>query len=178
MIEWRQVPGWANYEVSEDGRVRNRAGLELKPWRLRNGRWQLHLRANGKRKAFFTYQLVALAFLGPQPFAGAEVAHRDDDKDNNHRRNLRWSTHRDNCRDRRRNGRAAVGDRNGARLYPERVARGDGVWLSKLTEAVVSEIRAAPKGGMALARQFGVSVTTIKDVRRGKTWQHVKGQRA
>jgi len=170
--EWRAVLGWNGYEVSESGRVRNGSGLIMKPWQLRNGRWQIQLSCDGSSRAFFTYQLVAWAFLGPPPFPGAEVAHRNDNKDNNHWTNLQWSTHRDNCLDRTRNGRAAVGDRNGSRLHPDKLARGEQCAAAKLSEAAVAEIRATVRQTRRLADKHGVSVTTVKDVRRGKTWRH------
>lgn len=170
--EWRPVIGWAGYEVSESGNVRNAGGLILKPWQLRNKRWQIKLSCDGSSRAFLTYQLVAWAFLGPPPFPGAEVAHIDDDVDHNHWTNLRWSSHRDNCLDRSRNGRAATGDRNGARLHPGRLARGERCGGAKLSETAVAEIRATVRQTKRLADKHGVSVTTVKDVRRGKTWQH------
>lgn len=47
---------------------------------------------------------------------------------------------------------------------------------AKLTEAAVLAIIGAPKGhgaNIALAKRFGVSVTTVEQVRSGRTWSHV-----
>lgn len=42
LMEWREIPGWEAYEVSEDGQVR-RDGLLRKPWRIQD-RWDELLR--------------------------------------------------------------------------------------------------------------------------------------
>lgn len=45
------------------------------------------------------HQLVALTFIGPPPFEGAEVCHKDGFHHNNHYSNLRWDTHAANMID-------------------------------------------------------------------------------
>jgi len=42
---------------------------------------------------------VALAFIGPPPFEGAEVCHKDGFHHNNHYSNLRWGTQASNAND-------------------------------------------------------------------------------
>ena len=74
--------------------------------------------------------------------------------------------------------RAATGDRNSARLHPERLARGERVGGAKLTESDVRAIRELrncqqkPLGDIAL--QFGVTLSTVSSVATGKTWKHVQ----
>lgn len=71
---------------------------------------------------------------------------------------------------------AARGERNGARLFPERLARGSRQGLAKLTEADIPGIRiavAAMESKAEIARRYGVSDRTIRDVANGKTWKHV-----
>jgi hypothetical protein len=53
--------------------------------------------------------------------------------------------------------------------------RGDGVGKSKLTARQVVAIRGASGTLRGLAKEFGVSSTTIFFVRSGKTWHHVDG---
>jgi hypothetical protein len=97
----------------------------------------------------------------------------------------------------------ARGDRNGSRLYPERLARGDRHWArtqpekflatrargdkhwtsldperakKKLTSAKICEIkelRAKGVSGPKIAKLFGVEATTIYRIVQGKTWKHV-----
>lgn len=45
---------------------------------------------------------------------------------------------------------------------------------AKLTDAIVSAIKASDKSGPALAREYGVTRATINKVRRGETWRRVQ----
>ena len=70
--------------------------------------------------------------------------------------------------------RVARGDNNGARLYPERLARGEQNGSAKLTAADVLTIRAAV--GMTqqhLCLKYGVSQNQISRILRGKNWTHL-----
>lgn len=73
-------------------------------------------------------------------------------------------------------GRAAKGDRSFARLYPERLPRGENHKGSRLTDAAVRAIRMRrDRGDMirALAKEFGVSDATICRVAKRQLWRHV-----
>lgn len=86
---------------------------------------------------------------------------------------------------RRHPERVARGDRAGGSkmrgelhhsyLKPETVARGEDVGGAKLTTESVLEIRSlrGTASSSVLAKRFGVSRTTIKEVWSGKTWRHV-----
>lgn len=73
--------------------------------------------------------------------------------------------------------RKAKGDSNGARLHPERLARGENHLDHKLTEQNVRDIRRAyadkTEGPAALARKYGVCKATLREVLIRKTWKHV-----
>lgn len=45
---------------------------------------------------------------------------------------------------------------------------------SRLREEQIAEIRNSPLGAVKLSRIYGLSVTTMKDVRSGRYWRHVK----
>jgi DNA-binding transcriptional regulator YiaG len=47
--------------------------------------------------------MVLETFVGPRP-AGMECCHANDTQSDNRLSNLRWDTHKENCRDRARNG--------------------------------------------------------------------------
>lgn len=82
---------------------------------------------------------------------------------------------RGNTEDSTLKGRRMAGERHTSRTRPETRPRGSKHALAKLTEDDVRFIRAAPTGygtGTRLARQFGVSKSTISDVRR-RHWKHV-----
>ena len=44
---------------------------------------------------------------------------------------------------------------------------------AKLTEEQIMEIRASNEQGKALAERYGVAQTTISDIQKGKSWQHL-----
>jgi hypothetical protein len=85
----------------------------------------------------------------------------------------------------RRKPTGAKGDRNGARTHPERryftrhperVPRGEGSGMAKLTEAGVHEIMRLSRLQMRnveIAARVGVSPATVSKVRLGQSWRHV-----
>lgn len=96
---WKPIPGFLDYEVSERGDVR-RGVVQLKPERTQgNGRKRFSLSKGGRLFRMKAHQLVALAFIGPPPFEGAEVCHNDGFHHNNHYSNLRWDTSTGNGND-------------------------------------------------------------------------------
>lgn len=93
---WKTIPGFTAYEVSENGDVRRGENI-LKPERVKgSGRKRVTLSKNGRSYRVFVSRVVAFAFLGPEPFKGAEVCHKDDFFHNNHYSNLRWGSHASN----------------------------------------------------------------------------------
>ena len=118
---WRPVVGWENfYEVSNNGIVRscnrwipgvNRDGTArisrfksrvLKGTPDRNGYLKVNLRDGlGGVKTRLVHCLVAEAFLGSRP-EGLVVCHFPDGSWNNRVSNLRYDTHSENERDKRR----------------------------------------------------------------------------
>ena len=99
MTEWKPVPDFPDYEVSENGDVR-RDGKHLRAERVHgNGRKRFALSKCARQYRFKASQLVALAFIGPSPFDGAEVCHNDGFEHNNHYSNLRWDSRAANAAD-------------------------------------------------------------------------------
>lgn len=97
----------------------------------------------------------------------------------------------ENSRDMVEKGREASGDRNGSRVHPERLVRGEQNWSrlhperrprgerhanAKLTESHVLAIRAlgGTLSGEAIARQFGISGTQVRNILSGTQWRHVQ----
>lgn len=169
-LEWRSVPGFPAYEVSEKGDIRRvhgfrqyHRGYVLNPKRNRFGYLSLHLYRDGQSAELFVHRIVALAFQGPQPSASHEVAHGDGDKVNNHWRNLRWATRSQNCQDKRELGE-----------LPD--IRGEKHPQARLTESVVLAMRARRKDGAffrEIANEFGVPKLTAYDAITGATWGHI-----
>jgi hypothetical protein len=116
--EWRVVPGWPYYEVSDHGRVRSidrvivdRRGRQC---RKRGKILALQIREDGhlnvglsspgrSRRMAKVHALVLEAFVGPCP-RGMECLHRNDVGTDNRLSNLSWGTHTENMQDVVRNG--------------------------------------------------------------------------
>jgi hypothetical protein len=99
--EWRPIPGFPDYSVSNTGRVVSyKAGRsrELRPTLSYNGYPRLELAVGGRRVHRKVHQLVAAAFFGPCP-EGLEVRHLDGVKTNNCAKNLAYGTRSENMRD-------------------------------------------------------------------------------
>jgi len=104
--EWRTIPGYPDYEVSNQGRVRRRtashqlpAGYVLTHVTSRDGYLQVNLWKDGAVGKKMVHRLVLLAFIGACP-EGQESRHfPDPDKSNNRLSNLRYGTPQENYQD-------------------------------------------------------------------------------
>jgi len=167
--EWRSIPSFPAYEISDSGLVRRVAGGKgsrvkqgqafplLSPYTDKDGYARVALREGGRVKDVSISRLILSAFVG-EPFEGAEAAHRNGDPTDNRVANLYWATPVQNAADKREHGTAAKGERHG---------------LSKLTEDDVRAIRSSPAKASDIAPLYGVSRWYINDVRRRRTWAHV-----
>jgi hypothetical protein len=103
------------YEVSSHGRIRSWIRADRQPGRASSprllkgnrqyrGHINVALRVDRRNQYRFVHQLVAWAFIGPQPSATPVVRHIDGDPSNNRVENLRFGTAHDNFVDRYRYG--------------------------------------------------------------------------
>lgn len=168
-LKWRVIPDWEEYEISECGDVRRvksgrgaRSGLILRPWiNPRTGYLQVTLWHRNRRSQQSIHRLVALAFWGAPPSSKHVVAHVDGSRTNNHWRNLRWATQRENMADRIRHGTANCGSRNGQ---------------ARLDETCVLAIRKMGAGLVPkafIADGYGISRQTVDDVLSRRRWKHL-----
>jgi len=158
---WKDVEGYEGlYQISTFGRVKSlqNGGLILKPYSTGQAG---HLTVKFRKKNIKVHRLVAYAFL-PKEAGKDHVNHIDGDKRNNHVSNLEWCTPKEN------RVHAAV---NGLSQSGSRVA------CSKLNELDVKEIRSTYQkgspvfGAKPLARRYGVSDPTIRNIVAGKKWK-------
>jgi hypothetical protein len=170
--EWRAIPGFPGYEVSDLGRVRSwkRFGgfgkLPTEPKPVvgsihKAGYPQVNLTVDGKKRYAFVHRLVLETFVGPCP-VGMECAHLNGVRSDARLSNLEWKTHADNELDKVRHGTVLRGSRHGCAV---------------LDEYAVQALRIAAAAGMShttLAKLFMVDRTTVGLAVSGKTWSHVK----
>ena len=173
----------SGYYIARDGSVyssrRLRADRPLKKMRRgSNGDYPVHgLMVNGKVHTFLLHILVAETFLPPRPSDDHNVRHENGDTNDARADNLLWGTQLQNIHDKWRHGTMATGDRNGLRVHPESVRRGERSASAKLTEAQVTEIRRRLRDGelgYRLADEFGVLKTTISAIKTRRTWTHLE----
>lgn len=166
--EWRAVPSLPDYQVSTLGRVRRaisrtcgKEGKILKP-AIRNGYPAIDVydAATKTKRLRSVHRLIAETFIGPAD--GREVNHIDGVRTNNALSNLEYTDRSGNALHSYQTGlQNAVGERNGQ---------------AKLTEAQVEEILLMPRHRgqpQQIARHYGVSDTTIRDIWYGRVWGHV-----
>jgi hypothetical protein len=166
------VYGAPGYEVSSHGRVRtvdrtvqrDRCAYRLKSKILGGSRNQIgHKKVRlrlptGNWTMRYVHALVLESFVGARP-KGKEAAHRDGIAANNHWRNLRWATPKQNAKDK-----IAHGTNLGREGHPG----------SRLNEVAVKDIRARLKRGetqYAVADIYGVARTTIQAIANGRSWR-------
>jgi hypothetical protein len=175
MEEWRFIPGYGTrYSVSSIGRVRaNHSGIsgrvvilaDFRQCRKKYRRVNLY-DATGKLRQWGVHQLVAIAFLGPVP-DGHEVNHKDTNHANNRLDNLEYVTPRQN-----------IDHAVAAGVMPR--MRGETNGTAKLSDLDAIDIKTCIDIGCPdweLAAVYGVSLTTISLIRRGKAWKHVRAWR-
>ncbi len=134
-------------------------------------------------KLILAHRIVWVLSYGSIPHDGSAhgicVCHKCDNRGCMNPEHLFLGTNADNMRDRDSKGRGKLPCGGGyyARLYPERVPRGETNGMSKLTVAKVIEIRSIHAAGgitlKELGARFGVPFNTVGDIVKRRTWTHV-----
>lgn len=142
----------SDYEITVNGEVVNRHnGRIVKP--QLNGKGYLRVGIGGK--LYFVHRLVAEKYL-PNPTGKPQVNHKDGNKLNNSVNNLEWVTNQENRTHAVING-----------LHPHGECS-----YAKLTQKAVSFIREHTEySAKELSELFNVSVSTIRDARKFKSWK-------
>ncbi len=158
--EFKEIPGFGGaYSITQSGQVRSnprKGRLKeklLNPWPSKDGHMQIDLQRDGKTVKGYVHRLVLETFVGSCP-KGLMGCHNDGVPANNQLGNLRWDTHKSNCRDAVKHGAYHRGEAN---------ARG----RAKLTELDVGWIRYLNAAGVAmkmLAKAYRVSPSNIEHI--------------
>lgn len=169
---WKDVVGLEGcYQVSSLGRVRSCDRVTSHGHKRKGGLLRVHLGRGylrvplcnlGKEFTVSVHKLVAEAFLGDRP-DGWQINHIDGNKANNCFLNLEYVTPQENMDHAVANG----------LLNP---CRGELSGQSVLTSSEVLQIRKLllqKLTSASIARSFGVSRTTIDNIKHGKVWSHI-----
>jgi hypothetical protein len=102
--EWAYIQEYkGKYIISSYGRIINLKNVnngtmkEMKPYKRKNGGFQISLSMNGKMKMHHVHRLLAQAFI-PNPENKPCINHKDGNRNNNHLSNLEWCTYLENNR--------------------------------------------------------------------------------
>ena len=91
---WKTIKDFTNYEINEEGQVRNKKTQKILKPSLSNQYLRINLRKNKKTYQKYIHRLVAENFL--EQLDGFEVNHKDKNKLNNNVNNLEWISHKAN----------------------------------------------------------------------------------
>lgn len=167
-MEWRKIPGFSRYEVSDDGQVRCvvaqrrwKPGLRKSSLTDKGYRRIALISDEGRQTMFRVHRLVALVFLGPPPSPSHQTAHNNGNRSDNRVQNLRWATAAENIGDK-----AVHGTNTGFVGVKNR--------RCKLAETQALEIVSSIEPSAVLATRFGVAKSTIRHIRNGQTWKHIE----
>lgn len=98
MEEWTQARGFENYEVSSEGRVRNKSsGRILRTYVDKKGDERVSLKEGGKKYNRKVSRMTAEAFVETDDYR-LDVGHRDGNKEKNRADNLVWRTRSESIR--------------------------------------------------------------------------------
>lgn len=181
MEEWREVVGFPEYAVSSHGRVKRaspdkqgkNAGRIMKGWICNSGYKQVRIRRSGAYYSLLVHRLVCHAFMGDPPSSKHQATHKDGDRQNNLRGNIRWLTASENNMERHKHGTMLTGENHPSKYWPESVLRGSRHGNAKLNEAAVVAIRKDTRFATEIAEDYGVSPSLIGKIKKREFWKHV-----
>lgn len=99
MEEWKQINGYPDYAVNDQGQVKSlRWDRLLKLNQNSSNYLYVNLVKDKRKKTTAVHRLVIEHFGPPKPFEGWVVDHKDGDKQNNTIGNLEWTSISENTR--------------------------------------------------------------------------------
>lgn len=149
--QWKDIPEYTNYIVSDLGRVKNKkTNKTLSQQTHYKGYKTLKLSKNNVSKRYKIHRLVALAFI-PNPLNKTQVNHINCIKDDNKLSNLEWVTNSENMKHAVLNGLRSI----------------------KLKKEDVLNIRKDNRKHKEIAKDYNISFQTVSEIKLKKTWKYV-----
>ena len=143
-MNWKPVPEYENYQVSDTGEVLGPRGKVMKQMTDRYGYLKLTICKGKIRWQAVVHQLVLMTFVGPRPSKMHVGDHINGIKSDNRLANLQWIT------------------------YAENTRKGNGAIL---TEAQARHILQSTKTVTELAAEMGCTRSNVSLIRHGKNWR-------
>jgi hypothetical protein len=143
------------YFATEDGKIYSvKSHKFLKPYITNKGYEVVDFSISGKVKTHLVSRLIALTYI-EKPDGCNIVNHLDNNRLNNHYKNLEWCTQSHNLKHAAKQGRMSAQS-------------------AILTESQVIEIWGLyPRPRPETANRFGVCLGTVRAIYDGKTWRHL-----
>lgn len=165
-LTWKDIPGYeGKYQASTSGEIKSLSYLGhqgkegiFKPCLNAKGYPQIVLRSKGKTRTCSVHRLIAITFLGPSKLT---VNHKNGIKTDNRLKNLEYLSNTENMRH---------AYRTGLRTNPHSEDHGRAKLSNKDVKAIVDYPRTFGSG-RTLAKQYGVSPSTISAIRSGRLWR-------
>lgn len=165
METWRPIPSLPEYLASSHGRIMRVPFAQAMPngsiryyggeptkGVLVDGRYRFVFRG----KNYKIHRLVCEAFAGPPPSKNSVCMHLNEDATDNRPENLAWGSQKENL--------AAPG----FRAYLSRRECGP-----KITAEEAKLIKYGAVSGAEAARRYGISTSTVSNIRNGRAWRHI-----
>lgn len=158
----KKIHGFDHYFIDEYGNIYSdfiKGKLRVKKHGMVKGYPKAVLAKRGCRQVTaYVHRLVLETFVGPCP-DGMVACHNDGNPLNNYVGNLRWDTHENNCRDKRKHGTENHGEKNG---------------MAKYTDAVARKVKRMKKKGMTyggISEKLGIPVPSVSTM--VNRWKHL-----
>lgn len=132
-------------------------------------------KAKYQGRTWSAHRLAYTLAKGPIP-SGKQINHSCDNRLCCNPSHLSAGTQKENIARAVRMGRMASGFRNGSRLHPDAVPRGERNGSAKLKAYQVREIRSRVDSPAQLAAEYGVSIPLIQKIKGGRLWRHLNQQ--
>lgn len=169
IIRWKEIFGFPNYVILDDGRVWSRVVYKKTDGRFLKGRpskdyLRVVLYYNGLEFGVTIHRLVAKNFVEGYE-EGLTVNHKDCNKRNNHYSNLEWVTQKENVAHANKNG--LIKNRKAGEDHP----------FAKIKKEDVREIRRLHATGLYTHKQiaimYGKDRSSVSDIINRTMWKHV-----
>jgi hypothetical protein len=178
--EFRPIPGYPMYQVSNAGNVRSarRTWKTSQTWKSMHPRigsdgcLRIVMRdqKTGKRKSFKVAFWVLAIFGSPRP-RGTVCCSKNGNPRDCRIENLEWGTWRESKAIRERLGHTAKGTKNGRAKLTEDDVR----WIRSYGDNRRNWRDGKLQGSTAVALRFAVDAKIIRDIVKRKTWKHIRG---